>query len=152
LVLSHVTRLAVGFALAAATATGCGGGGDERLSTGEFQARANGICERYDAKIAAIHDPASPEEIPEFVEKTIPLIRQGLAELRAVNPPEEFEADYERMLAVTERAIPAAQRLADAAEKQDEAAVQDALKAGKAADEESDRIAVQLGLDKCAAD
>jgi hypothetical protein len=150
LVLSHVTRLAVGLALAAAIAAGCGGGGDERLSTDEFRQRANGICERYDAKIAAIGDPASPEEIPGFMEKTIPLIRQGLAELRALNPPEEFEQDYERMLAVTERAIPAAEQLADAAEKQDAEAVQDALQAGEAADKESDRIALQLGLDKCA--
>lgn len=148
-----MTRLALGLALAVAVAAGCGGGGSgDRLSTDEFRERANGICERYDAKIAAIGSPSSPEEIPAFVEKGIPLIQQGLAELRALNPPEELVEEYDRMLDATEGAIPAARRLADAAEKQDAAAVQEALQAGEAADKESDRIAVKLGLDKCAAD
>jgi hypothetical protein len=152
LTISPVTRLAAGLAVAG-TLAGCGGGGgNDRLSTDEFRTRANAICERYDAKIAAIGSPDSPEEIPEFVEKGIPLIQQGVAELRALNPPEEFEEDYDRMLDATERAIPAARQLADAAAKQDAAAVQDALQAGEAADKESDRIAVKLGLDKCAAE
>jgi hypothetical protein len=149
-------RLRAGLALdgvfAVLLAVGCGGGGGgDRLSTDEFRQRANAICERYDAKIAAIGSPSSPEDIPQFVEKGIPLIEQGLAELRALNPPEQFEEDYDRMLDVTEKAIPAAHKLADAAAKQDAEAVQAALRAGEAADEESDRIATKLGLDRCAA-
>jgi hypothetical protein len=144
--------LALGGALAALLAVGCGGGDDDRLSTDEFRQRANGICERYDAKIAAIGSPSTPDDIPEFVEKGIPLIQQGLAELRALNPPEEFEEDYNRMLDVTAQAIPAARDLADAAAKQDAEAVQAALQAGETADQESDQIATKLGLDRCAAD
>lgn len=146
-------RLVIALAAAAAATAGCGGGGsDGRLSTDEFRQRANAICERYDAKIAAIGSPTSPDDIPEFVDKGIPLIQQGIAELRALKPPEEFEQDYDRMLDSTAQAIPAARDLADAAPKQDAEAIQAALQAGEAADQESDQIATKLGLYKCAAD
>lgn len=139
--------------LVAGLAAGCGGGGGgDRLSTEEFQHRANAICDKYDEKISALGSPSSPEDIPAFVEKGIPLIEQGLAELRSLNPPEEFEADYDRMLDETEKAIPAARKLADAAEKQDAAAVEEALQEGQRADAASDEVAKKLGLDRCAVD
>jgi hypothetical protein len=133
-------------------AAGCGGGGGgERLSKEQFQQKANAICKRYDAKIAALGRPASPDDIPQFVEKGIPVIQQGIGELRALRPPAELEDDYNTMLDETEKAIPAARRLADAAEKRDAAAVQKAIQDGNAADEASDRIATKLGLSECAA-
>ena len=129
----------------------CGGGGGNRLSKEDFQQQANAICKRYDAKIAALGNPTSPSDIPDFVAKGIPLIQQGLAELRALRPPAELQADYNRMLDETERAIPAARKLSDAAAKQDAAAVQEALQEANAADQASDRIATKLGLSDCAA-
>lgn len=129
---------------------GCGG--DDRLSQADFQQRANAICEKYDKKIAALGSPSSPADIPAFVEKGIPLIEQGLAELRALNPPEDVAEEYDRMLDETEKAIPAARKLSDAAAKSDAEAVQKALQEGERADEASDRIATKLGLDRCAAD
>jgi hypothetical protein len=146
-------RVAIILPVVAALIAGCGGGeNSDRLSAAEFRQQANAICDKYDAKIAAIGTPTSPEDIPEFVEKGIPLIEQGLAELRALNPPEDLEADYDRMLDETAKAIPAARKLADAAAKQDAAAVQEALQAGNEADAESDRLATKLGLDRCAAE
>jgi hypothetical protein len=143
-------RLALATTLAVATAIVAGCGGEDRLSTEEFQQRANAVCAKYNDKIAALGNPSSPEEIPEFVKKGIPLIEQGLAELRSLNPPEEFESDYDRMLDETAKAIPAARQLADAAEKRDAAAVQEALQAGQRAGAASDEIATKLGLDQCA--
>lgn len=143
--------LAVTLGLAAAIPVACGGG-DDRLSQAEFQQRANAICERYDAKISALGSPSTPEEIPAFVQKGIPLIEQGLAELRALNPPEDVEDDYNRMLDETEKAIPAARKLSEAAADNDAAAVQEALQEGQQADAASDRIATQLGLTGCVSD
>jgi hypothetical protein len=145
--------LAVGLAAALAAVTGCGGGGGgDRLSKEDFQQRANAVCQKYDTKIQALGSPSSPEDIPKFLEKGLPLIQQGVAELRSLKPPEELEQDYDAMLDETEKAIPAARKLGDAAEKQDAAAVQEALAEGERADDESDRLATKLGLDKCAAD
>lgn len=137
-------------AVLAVALTGCGGNGDgERLSADEFRQRANAICAEYDEKLSALGDPQSPADIPQYVEEAVPLIEQGLAELRAVNPPEELQDDYDAMLDETAKAIPAARRLSEAAADQDAAAVQEAIEEGQRADEASDRIAARLGLDEC---
>ena len=146
-------RRAVGLALFfACLAAGCGGGGGDRLSQEEFQQQADAICEKYDKKIQALGSPQSPADIPPYVQKGIPLLRQGIAELRALKPPADVEDDYNRMLDETAKAIPAAEKLADAAEKNDAAAVQDAINEGQQADEASDELATKLKLDGCAAD
>jgi len=136
----------------ACLAAGCGGGGGDRLSQEEFRQQANAICEKYDKKIQALGSPQSPADIPAYVQKGIPLLRQGIAELRALNPPADVEDDYNRMMDATAKAIPAAEKLADAAEKNDAAAVQDAIKEGQQADDASDELAAKLKLDRCAAE
>jgi hypothetical protein len=125
-------------------------GGDDRLSQEDFRQQANAICAKYDEKIKALGSPASPDEIPDFVRRGIPLLRQGITELRALKPPAELEDNYDRMLDETAKAIPAAQKLADAAEKGDAAAVQTAIAAAQEASRASDRLATGLELDKCA--
>ena len=146
-------RPALGLALFfACLAAGCGGGGGDRLSQEEFQQQADAICEKYDKKIQALGSPQSPADIPAYVQKGVPLLRQGIAELRALNPPADVEDNYNRMLDETANAIPAAEKLADAAEKNDAAAVQDAIKEGQQADDVSDELATKLKLDRCAAD
>jgi hypothetical protein len=145
-------RRVLGLALFfAALAAGCGGGGGDGLSQEEFRQQADAICEKYDKKIQALGSPQSPADIPAYVQKGIPLLRQGIAELRALNPPADVEDDYNRMLNETAKAIPAAEKLADAAEKGDTAAVQDAIREGQQADEASDELATKLKLDRCAA-
>jgi hypothetical protein len=144
-----VRRLAVGLTLVFVfLAAGCGGGGSTPKE--EFQKQANAICKRYDQKIAALGAPSSPADIPQFVEKGIPLIEQGVAELRALKQPQELEADYELMLDETEKAVPAARKLADAAAKNDAAAVQEALTEANTANQKSNRLATKLGLSECA--
>ena len=133
-----------------ATSAACGGGGGDRLSQEDFQKQANAICEKYNAKLEALESPSSPEEVGGFVDQVVPLLRQGISELRALKPPAEAEDEYDRMLDETEKAVPAAQKLADAAEKNDAAALQDALAAARKADEASDEIATKLGLTGCA--
>jgi hypothetical protein len=146
-----LTALLAVVALSVVTAA-CGGGGDGRLSNEDFQQQANAICKRYDEKIKAIGTPTSPADIPAFVEKGVPLIQQGIAELRALRPPADLQDDYDRMLDETEKAIPAARKLADAAANNDPAAVQKAIQEGDAANAASDRLATKLGLPQCAAD
>jgi hypothetical protein len=138
--------------LAVVVGSGCGGddAGGDRLSADEFRQQANAICEKYDEKIQAIASPSSPAEIPEFISEGIPLLRQGIAELRALEPPADLEADYDHMLDETQKAIPAAQKLAEAAKKNDAEAVQEAIQEGEQADSASDELATKLQLDKCA--
>ena len=64
---------------------------------------------------------------------------------------EEPVAEAQQAEDETAKEIPAAQSLADAAEKGDAAAVQDALAATREAYKASNGLATDLGLDKCAA-
>jgi hypothetical protein len=140
--------LATGPVLVAIFIVGCGGGGD-RLSKDEFQKQASATCAKYEQKLNAIGTPTSPADISNYVEKGVPVIQQGLVELRRLKPPADMQADYDRMLAEVEKSIPAARRLAAAAAKQDAAGVQKALKEGQAASDASDDIAKTLGLSGC---
>ena len=134
---------------ASATVSACGGG-DDRLSQDEFRQQANSICAKTNAKIEALGNPTSVADVPDFVSRGIPLLRQGIAELRALKPPADLEVTYDRMLDETAKTIPAAQSLADAAEKGDAAAVQKAEAQAQAASDSSNRLATDLGLDQCA--
>jgi hypothetical protein len=125
-------------------------GGDDRLSQKDFRQQANAICAKYDEQITALGSPASPAEIPDFVRSGVPILRQGIAELRALKPPADLEDDFNLMLDETAKTIPAAQSLADAAERGDAAAVQKAEAQAQAASDSSNRVATDLGLDKCA--
>jgi enamine deaminase RidA (YjgF/YER057c/UK114 family) len=136
-------------ASAVAFVSGCGGGGD-RLSAEEFQRQANAICQKYDERIQAIGSPTSPAEIPDFVSKGVPILRQGIAELRSLKPPAELRDDYDRMLDETQKAIPAAQKLAEAVRNDDPAAVQKAIQDADRSNSASDDLARKLKLDKCA--
>jgi hypothetical protein len=142
-------RLALGAGLAAVAIASVGCGGDDRLSTEDFQQQANAICQKYNDKIEAVR-PSSPEEIPRFVEEGVPLIQQGLAELRALKPPEDVEDDFNQMLDLTAGAVPAARKLGEAAADNDAAGVQNALDQLERVSTSSNRIARTLGLDKCA--
>jgi hypothetical protein len=144
------TRLAPAIMIFALAAAGCGGGSASRLSEEEFRQQANTICDEFEQKISDLDPPTSPDRIPDYVDQVIPLIEQGLAELRQLTPPEELEADYDAMLDETAKAIPAARALGEAAADQDAAAVQDAIAQAQQADEASNRIASELGLDSCA--
>ena len=112
----------------------------------------NELCADFNERIADLGSPSSPEEIPEYIEQGIPVIEEGIAELRALNPPEELQEDYDAMLDATAQAIPAARRLSEAAADQDADAVEEAISQGQEAEAESDRLARELGLDTCAAE
>jgi hypothetical protein len=141
---------AAALVLAASFLAACGGGGGgDRLSKQEFQQRANATCTTYEKKVNELGNPQSPSQIPQYVEKGIPLIQQGVAELRRLHPPADLQEDYDRMLAEIEKSIPAARKLADAAAKKDAAAVQAALAEGRTASDAADEIAKKLGLTGC---
>ena len=134
--------------VSAVALVGCGG--EDRLSQAEFQQRANAVCKKYNDRIAAIGDPTSPAVVPEYVDKGIPLIEQGLSELRDLKPPEDLEDDYNRMLDATEDGIPAIRKLGEAVAAEDAVAVQEALQEVRRVSTTSNQLATTLGLDTCA--
>ena len=130
-------------------ATACGGGGDAHLSKDEFQTQANAICAKYEEQLKAIGPPASIEAIPDVVDQALAILNKEIDEIGALNPPEELQSNFDKLLAATERTKAAADDLATAAKACDQAAVQQALDDGNGASKEADDLAGDLGLDEC---
>ena len=142
------THGAVGWSLRC-RACGGGGGSSARLSKAEFQSQANAICAKYQQQIDAIETPTSLEQIPDLVDQILAILNKEVAEIRALNPPEELQSGFDQLLAATDRTKAAADDLANAAKAGDQAAVQKALEEGNAASKEADDLAANLGLDEC---
>jgi hypothetical protein len=130
-------------------ATACGGGSDTRLSKAEFQSQANAICAKYQKQLNAIEEPTSLEEIPDLVDQALVILNKEIDEVAALNPPEELQSDFDKMIAASNKTKAAADDLSAAAKSGDQAAVQKALEEGNAASSEADQLAGNLGLSEC---
>lgn len=140
---------AAALAAVALAAAGCDGGSD-RLSERELRERANAICARYDEQIDEVAAPTSADEVARFAERAAELTREGVAELRALEPPAELEEDYARFLAEGDGVVALSERLARAARAGDVAELETILAEAQESERRSDRIARELGLDDCA--
>jgi hypothetical protein len=147
-----ITALLALIALAALAAAGCGGGGGDggdRLSAAEFRETADAICAEYDQKIQELGEPESLEDLNRFIERAIPIIEEGFNKLDELQPPEELEADWNRAMDINSENLQLTRDLQAAAESGNEARVQEILQQAGQNEEETDRLARELGLQRC---
>lgn len=130
-------------------AAGCGGGGEEPLSEAKFQSQANAICAKYQKQLNALGTPSSIDEIPDLVQQALVILNKEIDEIAALNPPDELQSDFDKMIAASNKTKAAANDLSAAAKSGDQAAVQKALEDGNAASDEADQLATGLGLSGC---
>ena len=130
-------------------AAGCGGGGEEPLSKADFQSQANAICAKYEKQLKALGTPSSIDEIPDLVQQALVILNKEIDEIAALNPPDELQSDFDKMIAASNKTKAAANDLSAAAKSGDQAAVQKALEDGNAASDEADQLAAGLGLGEC---
>ena len=130
-------------------AAGCGGGGEEPLSKAEFQSEANAICAKYEKQLNALGTPSSIDEIPDLVQQALVILNKEIDEIAALNPPDELQSDFDKLIAASNKTKAAANDLSAAAKSGDQAAVQKALEDGNAASDEADQLATGLGLGEC---
>jgi hypothetical protein len=133
-------------------ATGCGAGDDGRLSEEEFLDRGNRICADLETDLDAVEEPQSLDELSTQLTESQRIFEDALGELRDLRPPEDLQADYDRLLSTGDDALEAIDRVKQAADEGDVAEVQRIVQEAQQADEESDAIARDLGLDACATD
>jgi hypothetical protein len=138
---------------AALAGAGCGGGdgggSGDRLSAAEFREAADAICAEYDQKIQELGEPESLEDLTEFIGRAIPIIEEGFDKLDDLQPPEELEADWDRAIEVNAENLQLTKDLQAAAESDDEERVQEILAQAGQNEEETDRLARDLGLQRC---
>lgn len=145
-------RLALAIAAAALSlvAAGCGGdGGDQALTADDFRQQADAICKQYEGKISDLGSPSSLEELPDYVDKVIPIIDEGNGKLADLNPPEELSDDWDRAMELQDQNLKVAHDLQDAIHERDTAKVQELLTKLNATDARSNAIARKIGLEDC---
>jgi Tfp pilus assembly protein PilP len=129
-------------------AAGCGG--DDRQSREEFVSQAEAICENFDQRVNELDEPESADDVKRYVNEVRPVIEDGLSELKGLQPPAEFEEQWDELVAQNDASLEALDDLAQAAEDGDEALFEEITQDASRRDEASDRIAQELGLQKCA--
>jgi hypothetical protein len=126
---------------------GCGS--DDRLSSEDFVSEAEALCEEFDQRVNEVDEPQDADDVERYVNEVRPVVEEGLNDLRALQPPEEFEEQWDELMAANDAGLEALDDLAQAGASGDEARVQEIIEDASRRDEESDRIAQELGLQKC---
>lgn len=133
-------------ALALVLAAGCGGDGGGHES---FVRQVNTVCDRHFRELQALPQPQNPEHLASYVTRLIRVARAQLAELRAVEAPEEDAAEYRSLLAQMGRTVALYPKLRDAVESGETAAIERVITQANASNVQAGTIAAALGLDAC---
>jgi hypothetical protein len=139
--------LVLGLAVLAAA---CGGEGG--MSRESSSPRPRPICEEYDRRSEDVQEPQSVEDVERYVSEIRPLVEEGLNELRELEPPAELEERWDELMAKNEESLEVLDDLREAGANSDEARIEETAAEAMRQDEESDRIARDIGLQKCGAD
>ena len=128
----------------------CGGGGE--LSREEFVSEANAVCGRVNDELNEIQEPANLSEIAETLDEGLVVVRDGIADVRELDPPDEMSDDVDAWLAKVEESADELEKARDGAERNDQAAVGIALQSADDANTEANRLAARMALTACAED
>lgn len=152
----HRRPLAAGIATlgVAALIAGCGGGGSDTLSAGEFRTQADAICADYNTKAAAIGDPASPSEFSSKLAQIVPLQAAQLSKLEALKAPDELKDTFAEAVTLLKKQqatlTDAQNRIAGG---EDPTTVINSISAeASATGDQADQKAKELGLTVCGTD
>lgn len=115
LMLQRAARIVV-ICTAAAGLVACG---DDALTKEEFIAAADEICKEAEERTEDLKAPTTPEEIRAFATEARVAIREVVAEVRELAPPEEDRQDIERFLDDLDEAAEVLPQIADASERKD---------------------------------
>lgn len=149
--------LLVAAAAAAALVAGCGGDGDERLSKAELIDRADGICAEYTTRFEAVPvpegDPTAPDASRRLLRQAAeagPAIaaieRNQVRELRALEPPKDFEERWDTALKDLEARAAGLDRVGQAAERGDRETLTRSFAAADQAGTRANRAAQDYGF------
>lgn len=113
---------------AALVLAGCGGG-DEGLGKQALADAANTICADFTEQGKNLGQPdlTDPENAADYFGKAEDLAREQQSRLEALEPAEGVKADYDKLMAATDKATKLLADLAAAAEAKDQAKGDDLL-------------------------
>lgn len=121
----------------------------EGPSKEEFIEQADAICAEADAKTEGLDVPRTPQGLAEFVDRAQEISEDLLADIRALEIPEEGRETIEQMLQKIEETIAFLPDVQEAAESGD---LRDIGRIGRRVQEsaaEANRLAQEYGLEQC---
>lgn len=142
-------RRSLAFALTIAVVALVSGCGDEALSKGEFVAKADAICTKYDKQLQALPKPKTIDDIGSLADKAIPIFESGVGELKDLKPPDALRNDVQRWIALNERELDDFKALRDAAREGDASKTQVLATKISKQEQQADSLARQIGLKRC---
>jgi hypothetical protein len=143
-----ILGLAAAFVIA-----GCGGdGGGGELSAEEFRQEADRICKEFEGKLNDVEPPTSPDDIQRFVNEAVPVIEDGTNQLNSLDPPSEFQDEWDRISEINEENLDTIRAVRDALENEDLEEATRLMEEAGGNEDEADQLARDIGLTECGQD
>lgn len=129
----------------------CGGGDDDGGAQEEAISRADAICREANEQVRAIQarTTSGPDAQAEGVREIERIGERALADLRAVEAPDEGRATWDEFLSRSEQQVDRLDDLEAAVETGDRARVQEALQEVQRVDALANAAAREYGLHDC---
>ena len=130
-------------------ASGCGSGGEHRLSKDEYARRADAVCRRYNAATRGLGSPQTMPALARVAARSLPFLDRALRDLRALRPPEDEEAmarAWLRQLALLRSDVV---RIRNRARANDARGVRAVVPTATRRNERFIRLATRLGMTVC---
>ena len=126
--------------------------GSGPLSKREFIERADEICRETESAIAALDPPQSPEEVDEYIDELEQSSREGIADLRSLEPPPRDVERVRQFIGFIERSVDLLPEYSHANERGDAARVQEIESELQAIQGDAVGIARDYGFKSCGGD
>jgi len=136
--------------LVVALVAGCGGGGGDKLTHGEFVDQANAICSDYNRRIGALGTPSSFDEIIAFARSARAVAEEDVGKFKKLKPPDDDRDNWKAYGDKGDEVIAISHDLEKAAKDMDAAALQRLLTQSQKRAAETKRIALAMGAKECA--
>jgi hypothetical protein len=137
--------------LVLAVAAACGDGAS-RLSQPEFTRRADAICRDFQERINLLQEPRDLDELANIAAETLPILENGLAEIRDLLPPADLEETVDEWLSAGDESVRILREIGIAARDGKRAVVIRLLQETSANDARADSLATRIGFSDCGRD
>lgn len=128
----------------------CGGGDDDALTAEDYRAKGNAACEQYEKDVRSISQPQSIQQVADYAGKAKVELDQLIDELDALQPPSDLEEQHDELVKLGRESVESLDGLAEAGKTGNQEQIQTALGGAAELDTQSDAVARELGLEKCA--
>ncbi len=133
-----------------AVAAGLAACGGETLTKDEYVKQADAICKKYQERAKAlVTDPKTVADVEKLAEKTAPLFKDEISELRDLKAPDEIEEQVKATYELLDQQVARLEEVGDAAGKNNLKKLNEIADSAGKLSSEADAKAKEIGLKVC---